>query len=220
MDEVMHEELYRARRSSFPRRLMKAKAIPLALIAVGLTGSIAGGQEATPRFSVVEATIESTHAAIMAGEVTCTEIVQQYIDRARAYNGVCTALVTETGADIPPVEGYVRAGSPITFPTHTVAASTIFPNLSEYQGLPLDFGRMEPTISNPAVFAQMGMRVGMPDAGQVKCSGDAQHPRRALGDMPRRLRRASVDRPPAARRSGDLRDVPAVPGRPGDGSGA
>jgi Asp-tRNA(Asn)/Glu-tRNA(Gln) amidotransferase A subunit family amidase len=91
----------------------------------------------------------------------------QYIARAQAYNGVCTALVTEDGADIPAVEGYVRAGAPIAFPTHTVAASTLFPDLDQYEGLPLDYGRMEPTVSNPAVYAQMGMRVGIPNAGQL-----------------------------------------------------
>ena len=31
-------------------------------------------------------------------------------------------------------------------------------------GLPLDYGRMEPTVSNPDVYAQMGMRVGIPNA--------------------------------------------------------
>jgi amidase len=132
-----------------------------------LSISAANGQETAPGFSVVEATIASTHAAITAGQVTCTQIVQQYIDRARAYNGVCTALVTERGTDIPAALGYVRAGAPIQFPTSTVAASTIFPDLDRYEGLPLDFGRMERTVSNPDVFAQMGMRVGIPNAGQL-----------------------------------------------------
>jgi Asp-tRNA(Asn)/Glu-tRNA(Gln) amidotransferase A subunit family amidase len=107
------------------------------------------------------------HAAIQAGEITCRDVVQAHIDRARAYNGVCTALVTEDGADIAPAEGYVRAGAPLTFPTKTVKASAIFPNLDEYRGLPLDYGRMEPTKSDPGVMAQLGMRVGIPDAGQI-----------------------------------------------------
>jgi hypothetical protein len=34
---------------------------------------------------------------------------------ARAYNGVCTRLVTADGADIASATGYVRA--PLTFPT-------------------------------------------------------------------------------------------------------
>src|SRR5690606_35447723 len=117
--------------------------------------------ESSPGFSVVEATIESTQAAIMAGEVTCTQVVQQYIDRAAAYNGTCTALLTEDGADIAESFGYVRAGEPISFPTQTVPASTVFPDLDRYEGLPLDYGRMELSASNPEVYTQAGMRVGM-----------------------------------------------------------
>jgi Asp-tRNA(Asn)/Glu-tRNA(Gln) amidotransferase A subunit family amidase len=129
--------------------------------------ALCAAADAQTQFSVIEATIESTHAALRAGEVSCSEIVQQYLERARAYNGVCTALVTEDGADVPAVQGYTRAGTPLQFPTQTVAASTIFPALDRYRGLPLDYGRMETTISNPEVFAQMGMRIGIPDAGQV-----------------------------------------------------
>ncbi|MGD9740720.1 MAG: amidase family protein [Bauldia sp.] len=148
-------------------RLLRAATVLFAAVGLGSSAvGVADSQEPTP-FSVVEATIASTHAAIQAGQVTCAEIVQQYIDRARAYNGVCTALVTADGADVPAVEGYTRTGEPITFPTATVAASTIFPNLDQYTGLPIDYGRMETTISNPAVYAQMGLRVGIPNAGQI-----------------------------------------------------
>jgi amidase len=116
---------------------------------------------------VEEATIESIHAAIQSGETTCAGVVRAYIERAKAYNGVCTSLVTADGADIAPGTGYVRAGRPLVFPTKTVKATTIFPNVDQYQGLPLDYGRMEPTVSDPSVVAQMGMRVGMPNAGQL-----------------------------------------------------
>src|SRR6185369_10037759 len=61
----------------------------------------------------------------------------------------------------------VRAGSSLVFPTETVAASTIFPNLDQYKGLPIDFGRMEPTVSDPGVVQQVGQRVGIPNAGQL-----------------------------------------------------
>jgi amidase len=116
---------------------------------------------------VEEATIASIHTAIASGRTTCRGVVQAYIDRAKAYNGVCTALVTSDGADVAPAAGYVRAGAPIAFPTRTVKASAILPNLDQYQGLPLDYGRMERTVSDPAVTAQMGMRVGIPNAGQL-----------------------------------------------------
>ena len=118
-------------------------------------------------FEVEEATIPGIHAAITSGQVTCKGVVQAYIDRAKAYNGVCTALLTSDGADIAPSTGYVRAGTPLAFPTSTVKASTILPDLDQYRGLPLDYGRMERTVSDPRVMAQRGMRVGIPDAGQL-----------------------------------------------------
>jgi Asp-tRNA(Asn)/Glu-tRNA(Gln) amidotransferase A subunit family amidase len=118
-------------------------------------------------FAIEEATIDGIHAAIRSGETTCQAIVQAYIDRARAYNGICTSLLTADGTDIPPATGAVRAGVRLTFPTKTKKASAIFPDLDQYRGKPLDFGRMEPTVSDPTVMAQAGMRVGIPDAGQL-----------------------------------------------------
>ena len=124
-------------------------------------------KEEDKKFEIIEATIPGIHKAIKAGDITCTELVQQYIDRAKAYNGVCTQLVTEDGAPIPPTTGRVMAGSPIVYPTETVAASTILPNFDEYVGTPVEFGRMEATASDPSVQQQYGMRVGIPDAGQL-----------------------------------------------------
>jgi Asp-tRNA(Asn)/Glu-tRNA(Gln) amidotransferase A subunit family amidase len=126
-----------------------------------------GAGAAHAQFQIEEATIAGMHASIQAGETTCVDIVQAYIDRANAYNGICTALVTADGADVAPATGYVRAGAPLVFPTKTVAASTIFPDLDDYEGLPLEYGRMEATVSDPSVVTQMGMRVGLPDAGQL-----------------------------------------------------
>jgi amidase len=114
-----------------------------------------------------EATIDELHEAIRAGQITCVEIVQRYIERARAYNGVCSLLVTEDGAPIPEAAGTVRAKAPLQFPTETVAASTILPDLDKYRGPPLEFGRMEPTASDPSVEQQYGMIAGLPNAGQL-----------------------------------------------------
>jgi amidase len=119
------------------------------------------------KFELVEATIEDIHEAIKAGEVTCSGLVQQYIDRAKAYNGVCNQLVTADGAPIPPAPGVVRAGSPIEFPTETVPVSSVLPDFDQYVGTPINFGRMEPTISDPSVQQQYGMIVGIPNAGQL-----------------------------------------------------
>lgn len=140
---------------------------PLIAIAIILAALAAVRAQNPGSFHVEEATIAGIHEAITSGQTTCRQVVQAYLDRAKAYNGVCTALVTPDGADVAPAGGYVRAGTALTFPTKTVKASTIFPDLDQYRGLPLDFGRMERTVSDPAVVAQMGMRVGIPNAGQV-----------------------------------------------------
>ena len=71
-------------------------------------------------FQLEEATIDELHRAIRAGETTVVAVVQHYIDRARAYNGVASVLVTEDGAPVPDAVGTVRAGSPLRFPIATV----------------------------------------------------------------------------------------------------
>jgi len=118
-------------------------------------------------FRLEEASIDELHAAIRSGEITCVQIVQHYIERARAHNGVASALVTEDGAPVPRATGAVRAGAPLRFPGETVKASTLFPDLDTYKGKPLEYGRMERTASDPSVQQQYGMIVGIPDAGQV-----------------------------------------------------
>ena len=118
-------------------------------------------------FQLEEATIEGIHHAIQDGEISCRKLVQAYVDRARAYNGVCTQLVTRDGAPIVPASGPIRAGSAIRFPTATVPVSSVLPDIDQYTGRPLDLGRMEPTLSDPTVQAQFGMVVGIQNAGQV-----------------------------------------------------
>lgn len=71
------------------------------------------------------------------------------MERASAYNGVCTTLVTPTGAAAPRVRGTVRAGSPLRFPTQTIAITDLFPDFASYKGPTPDFGRMEPTAPEP-----------------------------------------------------------------------
>jgi len=148
-------------------------------------------------FRLEEATIEELHAAIKAGQITAVEIVQRYIERVRAYNGACSMLVTEDGAAVPPAGGATRAGAPLVFPARTVKASTLLPGLDKYTGPPLEFGRMEATVSDPTVQQQFGMIAGIPNAGQVNalatlnlrgersvtCKGDFdRHP--SLGPLP------------------------------------
>lgn len=153
---------------------------------------------ANPQFTLEEATIDQLQSALQAGQVTCVEVVQRYIDRCRRYNGVATQLVTARGealAHQPP--GAVRAGQPLSFPRETVAANSFLPDLDRYLGPPLDFGRMANTASDPEVQQQFGMVQGIAEAGQlnalstlnirgersVTCQGEYdRHP--SLGPLP------------------------------------
>jgi len=60
-------------------------------------------------FPVEEASIAGIQSAIMSGKTTCQQVVQAYIDRARAYNGMCTALVTADGKPVQSKLGTVRS---------------------------------------------------------------------------------------------------------------
>ena len=75
-------------------------------------------------FQLEEATIAQLHAAIRAGQISVLEVVQRYIARVRAYNGVSSMLVTADGNDVPPATGTVRGGAPLKFPVQTVKAAT------------------------------------------------------------------------------------------------
>jgi Asp-tRNA(Asn)/Glu-tRNA(Gln) amidotransferase A subunit family amidase len=127
----------------------------------------ADNTQGTPAFDVVEATIDDNHRAIQQGRTTCTTIVQEYINRARAYNGTCTQLVTRNGGSVSPGSGALRAGSPIAFPSATTPVSTVLPQFDQYVGLPIEFGRMEAAKSDPAVQQQFGMVVGIRNARQI-----------------------------------------------------
>lgn len=118
-------------------------------------------------FRLEEATIDDLHAAIRSGETSCVAVVEYYVERVRAYNGVPSRLVTEDGAAIGEAPGTVRAGRPLRFPTETVNAATILPDLDRYKGRALEFGRMEATASDPGVQQQFGMIAGISNAGQL-----------------------------------------------------
>jgi len=105
-------------------------------------------------FQVEEASIQGIQAAIQSGKTTCRQVVQAYIDRAKAYNGVCTALVTRDGMPVQSRPGTVRAGSPLKFSSATVAVSKILPEFDKYKGLPIEYGRLDPTFSDPTVVQQ------------------------------------------------------------------
>src|SRR5215471_2149455 len=122
-------------------------------------------------FRVEEATIEVLHGAIRSGSTTVRAVVEQYLARVRRYNGVASQLVTADGAPVLAATGTVRAGALLRFPTATVKAADILPNLDRYKGPPIEFGRMELTASDSAVQQQFGMIVGIPDGDQLNALG-------------------------------------------------
>ena len=121
------------------------------------------------KFNLVEASIADLHGAIKSGDVTLVEVVQSYLDRVKAYNGVSSMLVTEDGSDIASVPGVIRGGQTIEFPTKTIKVDDVLPNREDYKGPPLEFGRMEKTASKEDAYQQFGMIAGIPNAGQVNC---------------------------------------------------
>src|SRR5580704_8932079 len=123
------------------------------------------------KFHLEEATIADVHQAIRTRQISCRGLIQLYVNRARAYNGASNRLVTRDGAPIPPAPGVVRAGAPVKYPTETVAISTLLPDFDQYAGPPIEFGRMEPTASDPEVQQQYGMTIGMPNSGQINALG-------------------------------------------------
>src|SRR5476649_135975 len=75
------------------RIVLKAGAIAIAVGAVAGAGDrlllqTARAQAQAFRFQLEEATIDDVHRAIRERQVTCRSVVQSYINRARAYNGV------------------------------------------------------------------------------------------------------------------------------------
>src|SRR6185436_15885904 len=171
--------------------------IVLYLVAAALVVALATFRQhpaaQTARFEILEATIADVHRAIQQGQTTCRQVVQAYVDRAKAYNGVSDRLVTRDGAPVPTPRGTVRAGSPLRFPTETVAVSTLLPDFDQYAGPPIELGRMDATASDADVQQQYGMTVGTPRSGQIN----------ALGTLNLRGERSVTckgdrDRPPSA----------------------
>ena len=120
--------------------------------------------QATPfRFHLEEATISDVHRAIQEGQISCKAIVQAYINRARAYNGTCNQLVTEENVArwLPDYGDYKAA----------VEATASLPPGDPRKTMPIEFGRMEPTASDPTVQQQYGMTIGIPHAKQLRALG-------------------------------------------------
>ncbi|MBI4447138.1 MAG: amidase [Acidobacteria bacterium] len=147
---------------------MRKLALVLAALSLSFRAfALAQAQSAEPRFHLQETTISDIHKAIQNDQITCRGLVQWYLERAKAYNGVCSQLVTADGATVAPATGFVRAGSPLAFPTTTFPLSKLLPNIDLSSAPPVELGTMQPTISDPGVQQQYGTLAGIPSAGQL-----------------------------------------------------
>src|SRR5215217_2114396 len=127
------------------------------LSALGMSGNEPRAQETPSPFHLLEATIPDVHRAIRDGQITCRGLVQAYINRANAYNGVCNQLVTEENAStfLPNYDEYKAA----------VQATLDRPDSVRGKTPPIEFGRMEATSSDPAFLKKLGLFSGVPTAG-------------------------------------------------------
>src|SRR2546423_4592264 len=135
----------------------------LVMLSLAARGEPLLSQQQPFQFHLVEATIADVHRGIQSGQLTCRQLVQAYINRARAYNGSCNQLVTEEMAPafLPDYDQYAAA----------VKATASLPPGDPRKTPPIEFGRMEPTSSDPSVQQQYGMTVGIANAGQVRALG-------------------------------------------------
>src|SRR3977135_2026221 len=132
----------------------------LAFCLCAISGDHVHTQQAPPfQFHLLEATIGDVHRGIQLGQVSCRALVQAYINRARAYNGTCNQLVTEAMEPtfLPGSREYAAA----------VAATASLPPGDPRKTPPIEFGRMEPTSSDPTVQQQYGMTVGVSHPGHL-----------------------------------------------------
>ena len=90
----------------------------------------AGSKASTPwKFRLEEARIEDIHRAIKSGQITCAKLVQAYINRIRAYDGMCVAPVTRRKIPSPTLISHATE-LPTPSPLSTLratAARTISP---------------------------------------------------------------------------------------------
>src|SRR5712691_8216428 len=83
----------------------------VAAFALGLWSVTAVAAEKRP-FLVEEATIADVHRAILARQLTATQLVNDYLKRIAAYNGTCVkgAVDPATGFQLGDIEPRAHAG--------------------------------------------------------------------------------------------------------------
>ena len=114
-----------------------------------------------------EATIDELHQAIRLGRTTCVAVVAA-LSRARARLQRRREHAGDGGRRAGSRRRPARcaAGRRSAFRPRPSRRRTLLPDLDAYKGPPLEYGRMEPTASDPGVQQQFGMIVGMPNGAR------------------------------------------------------
>jgi Asp-tRNA(Asn)/Glu-tRNA(Gln) amidotransferase A subunit family amidase len=120
-----------------------------------------------PTFPIVEASIDDIHEAILRRRITCTELIELYLERIEAYSGKCTEYLDEEGNPKPP-ELFMPSGKGIE-----LGDLTAIPNagqLNAFQNLNVRGQRSETDLvdADPS----------MPDALEVAAALDAKFARK------------------------------------------
>ena len=95
----------------YPRNLV---TVFLFAALIGLcAGSASANGYPSPRdankFHLLDATIDQAQQAIASGQLTCTQLVELYLARIKAYNGSCVSPTTSAG-QLGPVNLIANAG--------------------------------------------------------------------------------------------------------------
>ena len=150
------------------------------------------------------------HEAIRAGRTTCVAVVQHYIDRARAYNGVCSRPRNRRwSSGTTKLRRGARHGA-AALPDRDRQSLDDFPRSRQVQG---SAARIRPHGANRVrSFGAAAIRNdrGHSECRAAQCARDPQHQGRAVGDLPRRVRPAPLRGTAAAGRAADLRTFPPI----------
>ena len=160
-----------------PRRLYSIGVLAVIAALVGIVGAprllrSQGTAAQGNAFHLEEATIADVHRAIQQGQITCRGLVQAYIDRARAYNGVSDRLVTADGAPIParPWHRPCRFSAPVSDGDGGgLHAAAGLPTNTRGRQSNSDGWKRPPRIAD--VQQQYGMTVGTPGRDQINALG-------------------------------------------------
>ena len=79
----------------------------------------AAAPEPVPPFDIMEAQIADIHAAIKAKSLTTTQLVEQYLERIKAYNGTCVNQ-PDGVLGLSPITHRITKPAALAPPTHSM----------------------------------------------------------------------------------------------------